>query len=169
MLEDYIQLPSKPIQRFSQRPPPALMVVRITAVAAAVASPAFHAVRAAPRSVLAYLYFVRWWMKRKILAVVRYTREAFPSDLTERIRQGHLAKLEMMPKGFAVRCDAHQLSMLATIMEAGHQSFGKPVTAPQQVLEGNVVRHRRVVEEQIDVLPVVQLTAISPSGIDSAV
>src|SRR6185369_1225169 len=93
----------------------------------------------------------------------------FTCDLSERISQGHLAELEMMAKGFAVCSHAHQLRMLATIIEAGNQSLGKPVTAPQQVLEGNVVRHRRVVEEKIDVLPVGQLTAISPSGIDSAV
>src|SRR6185369_17458927 len=139
MLEDDVQLTAKPIKRFAERPSPALMAVRITAVAAAVASPALDAVRTAPGGVLSYPYFVRRRMKREIFAVVRYTREAFTCDLSERISQGHLAELEMMAKGFAVCSHAHQLRMLATIIEAGNQSFGKPVTAPQQVLEGNVV------------------------------
>src|ERR1041384_7321683 len=147
MLEDNVEFRSQPIERLPQRTSPALMTVRAATVAPAVATPALDAVRAAPRSVLDDFHFMDWRMQREVLAVVRHSSEPFSLDLAHGVRQSHLAELEMMAKRFTVRGHAHELCMLAVIVEARNQSLGKSISAPQQAFKRDVVRHRRVVEE----------------------
>src|SRR5262245_5623949 len=115
------------------------MIMRVAAVAAAVASPTFDAVRAAPGCVFADLHFKSWRMQSEVFAVIRQPCQSLALDLTNRVCERHIAELEMMAECFAVRCDVHQLGMIPVTREARYQALGESIAALEEAFERDVV------------------------------
>src|SRR5512144_1486929 len=111
------------------------MIEGVAAVAAAVAPPAFYAVRAAPRCVLVYSYLVLRRVLLKVLRVVGQAGKPLSFDRADRISEGHITKVGVVTESLAICRNVHQLRVLALIIEPGHKAMDKPVAALQKTIK----------------------------------
>src|ERR1041385_2820650 len=72
----------------------------------------------------------------------------------------------MMPVGFAIGRDVHQLVPLSLIIKGAGQTLGELLAAGEQTFKGDGLRHRAVIEKNGDGLAALQLHEIRTSRID---
>src|SRR5215469_15648444 len=103
----------------------------IPGIAAAIAFPSSNPVRAAPRTSLMNLYFLRRRMLGEIFAVVCQACQLVLLDVFESIGQGHVAVRMMMSVGLAVSSNMHELRRIALRIEPADQPSRKILPTEQ--------------------------------------
>ena len=117
----------EPVQRLPQRSPPLLVPSGVTAgIASAVASPAFHAVDAAPGTVLDDPHFVGGREFLQVLSVVGDANLRVRVEKAHRMRKRHLSVGVVVAVRLPVGGDMHQLLRpRALVGECPQQAVGE--------------------------------------------
>ena len=96
------------------------------------------------------LHVVLRWMFFQVFAVVRQPCQVPGLDVLQRVRQGHLTVTMVVPVGFAIGGNVHQLVALAALVKSPSEALRKPLSGREHFFERNGLRHGRIVEEHRD-------------------
>src|SRR5690606_1427783 len=111
------KLVSQPVKGIPQRFSPLLIPAGSSAgIAAAVASPPFHAVITAPGCVFNDLDFKFRWIPFQVLAIDRQVGSGIVFYLMEAVRKAHFSKMMMMAVCFAVCSDMNNFRIFVLLV-----------------------------------------------------
>ena|SRR5947209_4301433 len=138
------------IEGCAQRPPPLLVPSFAPGIAAAIASPALHAMRTAPGGVLNDLHLMGRWKLFQELTIICEPRVHLRLDGMQCEDQRHIAVAVVMSVSFAVSGNVHELRPVPGIREPAFQAGGELLTTVQQLLESHRLGDRAVIEEEVN-------------------
>src|SRR5262249_15476935 len=148
---------AQPIECIPQWSTPFLIPsITATGIAATVLTPAPHAMRAAPGTVLDNLCLVLRRMLLEVLSVIRETGYAFLLDVLQCISERHVSVSMVMSVALAVGGDVHELRPVAGVGKASCQTIRELLAAVEELLEGDSLRKGSVVEENGDAAAIAQ-------------
>src|SRR5262249_37740124 len=141
----------EPVGSLPQGGAPLLVPVGVSSrIAAAVAVPAFDAMRATPCAPLPDFGLMCRWMKGEVLAVVRQSGEVVGFDMVQSVSQRHVALFVVMAIGFTVGRDVDNLRPCPAVGKCGQQPAGKIFAFVEEMFERDSLRNGPIVEEHSD-------------------
>src|SRR5215471_3345223 len=156
------------VKRGAQRPTPLLVPAGSAGIAATIAAPALHSMRAAPGCVLNDLDFMRGGEVLQELSVIGKLDCRIGLNAVQRIGQRHVAMLVVVAIGFAIGGYVHQLRPVAFVGKSALDPRRELLSAIQQLLKSHCLGNGTVIKKEVDSFSRRQLRQVGAGRINAS-